>query len=124
MPRPPADSLRRIDVGAIFEGQPVDTDHAVDRRVDGQGDDQANHSTACKQSPHPAGHESVDVLYQTALVQKAIEAGRLRRPEETVREAQPELLHWLDPQQGSVLFFREHVKHTVRTLAYIADALP
>ena len=34
------------------------------------------------------------------------------------------LLHWLNPQQRSVLFFREHVKQTVRTLAYIADALP
>ena len=40
------------------------------------------------------------------------------------KASQPELRHWLDPQQGSVLFFREHVKQAVRTLAYIADALP
>lgn len=36
----------------------------------------------------------------------------------------PQLLHRLDPQQGSVLFFREHVEQAVRPLAYIADALP
>ena len=35
-----------------------------------------------------------------------------------------ELLYRLDPEQGSVLFFREHVKQAVRTLAYIADSLP
>jgi hypothetical protein len=35
-----------------------------------------------------------------------------------------ELLHGLDPEQGAVLFFREHVKQAVRTLAYIADPLP
>jgi hypothetical protein len=40
------------------------------------------------------------------------------------KTSKPELMHWLDPQQGSVLFFREHVEQAVRPLPYIADALP
>ena len=40
MPRPPADSRVRIDVRAVFKRQPVDADHPVNRRINGESNNQ------------------------------------------------------------------------------------